>query len=121
MKIGETSYIEYIEGNKVQIRTANGGTVMVTVLENKDDSIMTVFRQGESYEKSNVIDKTSENPEIYLMGPIKVGTNWKASDGTIKTITSIDTELNTEAGKFKCVEVSSKGTDFIFKNTSLQN
>lgn len=112
---GETSFIDYVKGNKVQIRTDNGGTVMVTVLEKKDDCILTVFKQGEFYEKKNVIDKISVNPEVYLKGPIKVGTNWKASDGTVKTITSIDTELNTEAGKFKCTEVTSKGTDFIFK------
>lgn len=112
---GETSYIEYIKGNRVQIRTANGGTIVVTVLEKKDNSIMIVYKQAESYEKKNVIDETSENSEVYLMGPIKVGTNWKTIDGTTKTITSIDTELNTKAGKFKCVEVTSEGKDFVYK------
>lgn len=112
---GETSYIEKIKGNRVQMRTVSDGTTTVTVLAIRENSIIIVFRQVEAYEKKDVIDETSTNTEIYLMGPVQVGTSWNTNDGTIKTITSISAEIKTEAGTFKCIEVTSKGKDFVCK------
>lgn len=112
---GETSCIEKIKGNRVQMRTVNDGTTTVTVLEKRDNNLVIVFRQAEAYEKKDVIDQTSKYTEIYLKGPLQIGTSWKADDGTIKTITSISAEIKTEAGIFKCIEVTSKNKDFVCK------
>lgn len=112
---GEQSYIEYVDNNRVQIKTVSGGTSLVKVIESKEDSISIVYTEGELYNKKNMLSTASNFNEALLKAPIKVGTSWKSDDNTTKTITAVDMDLNTKAGNFKVVEVTKKGKDYLSK------
>lgn len=118
---GEQTYVEYSKDNRVQIKTFNGGTTVVKVLEERNDGVFIVYRKEESYEKKNVLSLNSSKAEVYLKNPIKVGTNWKANDDVTKTITAVDMDLNTKAGKFKVVEVTSQTKEYTFKEYFAEN
>ena len=112
---GEQTYVEYSKDNRVQLKTSNGGTTVVNVLEERKEGVFTVYRSPEFYAKKNVLSMNSSKEEVYLKNPIKVGTNWKTYDGVTKTITAVDMDLNTKAGTFKVVEVTSQTKEYTFK------
>lgn len=112
---GEKSYIEYVEGNRTQIKTASTGTTVVKVLEEKDDAISIVYAQEEFYEKKNMLSQSNNRADILLKAPLKVGTSWTARDGVKETITAVDIPLKTPAGEFKVIEVTKETKDSVSK------
>ncbi len=102
-----TVYVDYISGNRVQIRKNNGGSEIVSVLEKKDGKIMLLSGQGECYYRENFTEKTFKNPEILLMEPIIKGTSWLLpNNGGTRKITGIDVSVTTPNGKYKTVAVT---------------
>lgn len=108
-----TEYVDFLEGNRIQIRRSNGGTEIVYVLEKTADQLVEVFQQAETYYKENFLKKDAANPKIWLKAPIAVGTTWSSSTGETSTITALEKELNLPYGTVKAVEVttvSAQGT-----------
>ncbi|MGI6748168.1 MAG: GerMN domain-containing protein [Anaerovoracaceae bacterium] len=106
-------FTDYASENKVQKRVDNGGSVLVNVYEISDEKLVRKFFRGETYYRENFLEEQDEEQEILLMEPLKKGTSWKLLDGRQRSITGVNTEVETPMGKFKTVEVSTEGNDSI--------
>lgn len=106
-------FTDYASENKVQKRVDNGGSVLVNVYEISDEKLVRKFFRGETYYRENFLEEQDEEQEILLMEPLKKGTSWKLPDGRQRSITGVNTEVETPMGKFKTVEVSTEGNDSI--------
>lgn len=104
-----TVFTDYINENRVQIRSNNGGTETVKVLENKDGQLSIISSKGECYYREDFTNNTGENEEILLKEPLVKGTEWTVLDNKKRFISSIDSDVVTPAGKFKAIEVTTEG------------
>jgi hypothetical protein len=114
------TYVDFLNENMIQIRNINGGTTTVNVYEIKKDSLVRTFSQGETYYKYNYMD-LSNNNEIIIMNPLKVGTAWNLNDGTTRRITGINIDITTPSGSYKTLEITSKYSDSTVKNYYAKN
>jgi hypothetical protein len=109
-----TTIVDYIKGNRVQLRSNNGGTETVKVLENNNGAITLLFLKGECYFREDFTQGPSVNNtgEVILKEPLIKGTTWTLADKRKRTITNVDFEVITPSGKYKTIEVTteSKGS-----------
>lgn len=98
---------DYLEGNKIQRRTDNGGTQSVEVIQVESGVVEQLFQQEEAYYRENMLEKTNGS-EVLIMDPIEVGTQWDLSNGAIRSITGVGVEITTPAGVFNTVEVTTE-------------
>ena len=106
-----TVFIDYKSGNRVQLRSNNGGTEMVKVLENQDGELRILLSRGESYYRENLTQVTNGNMEILLKEPLLVGTNWTLSDSRKRFISNLEVNLTTPLGSYKTLEVTTEGKE----------
>ncbi|NLW23253.1 MAG: GerMN domain-containing protein [Tissierellia bacterium] len=104
----QTTFIEFVDGDRAQIKTFNPGTVIVEVIEYKDGVIKEIFREGEFYHIENMLDSNNESNNIILKEPLEVGTSWTTMNGFKKSITGIDVEVETPYKRFKALEVTTE-------------
>ncbi len=107
-----TTNIDYTSTDKYQLRINNGGTVMVEVIGIDDNQVQLLYSQGETYHRENFLDKTNESSEILLKGPIEKGTTWTLSDGSTRSITAVDVDLETGSGTYSAIEVTTEATNY---------
>ncbi|MEW8996127.1 GerMN domain-containing protein [Clostridium sp.] len=105
------TYVDYINGNKVQLRSNNGGTETVTVLQNSNGEIKKVFQRNECYYRENFTNKVANIEEVLLKEPIVVGTAWKLSDGSKRYISRVDVKISIDSGKCSVLEVTTENTN----------
>jgi len=103
--------VDYIEENRVQIRSNNGGTEMVKVLENKDGELTLLFSREETYFRENLIQSPVNKNEILLKEPLTKGTSWTLADGRKRSITNVEVDVTTPLGTYKTLEVTTEGKD----------
>jgi hypothetical protein len=103
-----TVVTDYLEDDSVQLRTDNGGSETIQVLENKNGELTQVFFRGEAYYRENVIGKTEGEEEILLKEPLVKGTEWTLSDNTKRYISDVDVAIDTPYGTFKALEVTTE-------------
>lgn len=103
--------VDYIEGNRVQIRSNNGGTETVKVLENKDGELNLLFVKGETYYRENLTQSPVNINEILLKEPLAIGTTWTLADGRKRSITNLEVDITTPLGAYKTLEVTTEGND----------
>lgn len=84
-----TMQVQYMDNNRIQYMTNNGGTQVVTVYEKTENEVKVVFTQGEVYYRENMLDRTG-NIGTYLRGPVEVGTTWVNANQQEATITDVD-------------------------------
>lgn len=106
-----TVIIDYKSGNRVQLRSNNGGTEMVKVLENQDGELRILLSRVESYYRENLTQATNGNLEILLKEPLLVGTSWTLSDSRKRSISKLEVELTTPLGSYKTLEVTTEGKE----------
>lgn len=109
------TYVDYIRGDKMQIRKNNGGTEAVLVYAVRDGKLSLTYTRGEIYYKYD-FTAMSGGEDVLLMEPLTVGTAWTAKDGSPRSITSVDTQVETPAGKFTAIEVTTKSKDSTIKD-----
>jgi hypothetical protein len=102
------TYIDYINGNKVQLRSNNGGTETVTVLQNSNGELKKIFQRNECYYRENFTNKVANMEEILLKDPIVVGTAWKLSDGSKRYISKVDMKISIGSGEYSALEVTTE-------------
>ena len=137
-----TTFVDFIDKNenKMQLRTNNGGTEIVQVIEKKDGVLSVVYSKEECYYRDNFIaedrnskrgnteedeqDKAEEEnteedsalqEEILLMEPLEVGTKWNLSDGSERYISGMDVGVTTPAGSYEAIEVTTDYENSITK------
>ena len=117
----QSSYLEFIDGNKAQMKIFNSGTNVIKILEYRENELIESFVEGETYYIENKIDTEMKDESIILKEPLVVGTEWK-SNGNKKTIKAVDKILDLPYGKLKALEVvtdlgeSRKQYDYYSKN-----
>ena len=105
------TYIDYINGNKVQLRSNNGGTETVTVLQNSNGELKKVFQRNECYYRENFTNKSANIEEILLKEPLVVGTTWKLSDGSKRYISKVDVKISIGSGECSALEITTENSN----------
>ena len=122
-----TVFNDYTDKGKerVQQRVSNGGTVMAKVYQIKDGKLVRILSSGEVYYRENLLDAAAvENEEVLLMEPLTKGTSWTLKDGRKRSITGKDVDVETPAGRYKALEVTTEGSggktvDYFVQNVGL--
>jgi hypothetical protein len=100
--------VDYITGNRIQIRRNNGGTETVSVIEYKDGELLKLFSKNEIYYRENFIQNPGNNEEVLLKEPLEKGTTWTLSDNRKRYISGVETSIATPMGIFKTIEVTTE-------------
>ncbi len=103
-------YVDYIRGDKMQIRKNNGGSETVLVYAVKNGKLVCTYSRGETYYKYD-FTPMSDGDDVLLKEPLSKGTAWTAKDGSSRSITSVDSRIETAAGKYTAIEVTTKRKD----------
>ena len=103
--------VDFLTGNSVQLRTNNGGTEMVKVLENKDGMLTMLLSRDECYYRENLTKSPVNKEEILLKEPLIKGTSWTLSDNRKRYISNVDVEVTTPLGKYKTLEVTTQNKE----------
>ncbi len=111
-------YVDFLEGDRIQLRENNGGTEIVRVLEKKDGVLREVINLPETYYKENILSKEPNTDRILLQEPIAVGTSWN-NENESNAITAVDKEIQTPYGTFRAVEVTRKAESDGSKYTNI--
>ncbi|WP_019849506.1 GerMN domain-containing protein [Desulfitobacterium sp. PCE1] len=108
-----TTYVDYIKGGKVQLRTNNGGTETVRVLGLDAGRMIQLLAQGETYYREDLTQSSSLNTsgDVLLKEPLTKGTSWTLADNRKRTITNVNMDLSTPSGNYKVIEVTTEGKD----------
>lgn len=108
-----TVFVDYLKGNRVQLRSNNGGTETVKVLENNNGELTLLLAKGETYYREDFTQgpDLSSQGEVLLKEPLTQGTTWTLADNRKRTISKIDVEINTPSGSYKTIEVTTEGKD----------
>lgn len=107
----KTQYVDYIKGDKIQIRSDNGGTVSTTVLQNINGELVQLNSKGEIYYKQDMTAEAAKQNIVLLKEPLKTGTQWDLADGDKRAITGVDVDVTTPSGNYKALEVTTTYTD----------
>jgi hypothetical protein len=100
-----TQEVVFSEGNRYQLTTDNGGTVMANIFEVRDDSIVNVYKMGESYDHKNLLKEQNNIEAVMLKEPIKMGNKWISEENTYEIIDT-NASITVPLGSFdKCIVV----------------
>lgn len=116
--------VDYIVGNRIQLRTNNGGTEIVKVLENKDGKLTMLLSIAECYYRENLTNSPISKAEILLKEPLIKGTTWTLDNNRKRYISNVEVQITTPLGKYKALEVtttdkSTKILDYYAQNVGL--
>jgi len=114
------TYVDYLSGNTIQIRTINPGTVSVSVYTIKNDALKKVHSEGEIYYRQDFTGIPFELEDILIQEPIAVGNSWTVDDGATRSITALDAEVHVPYGAFKALEVTTEGNDYVIRHYYVQ-
>ncbi|KJS21502.1 MAG: hypothetical protein VR72_10185 [Clostridiaceae bacterium BRH_c20a] len=104
------------EGDRIQLQSATGGTVMAFIYEIKDGQLMVVYSQEEFYEEENILNRENEMSEVILKEPIEAGNTWESGEKQY-TIEAIDAVITTPAGEFKdCIQISVATDEYNYRS-----
>jgi len=104
-------FVDYLTEDRVQLRTNNGGTEVVKVLENKNGNLTMLLSRAECYYRENLTQSPSNKEEILLKEPLVKGTTWTLSDNRKRYISNVDVEVTTPLGKYKTLEVTTENKE----------
>jgi hypothetical protein len=107
----KTEYVDFIKGDKIQIRSDNGGTVSARVLQNINGELIQLNSKGEVYYKQDMTSDTPTQNIVLLKEPLKTGTEWTLADGSKRAITSVGVSVTTPSGDYKALEVTTTNAD----------
>ncbi|MHC1719658.1 MAG: GerMN domain-containing protein [Clostridiaceae bacterium] len=116
-----TSYVDYIKGDKIQIRTNNGGTETARVYQNINGELVLLNTMGEIYYKQDITSAEPKQQDVALKEPLVAGTKWKLADGSTRSITGVDVNVTTPSGKYKALEVTTVGSNSTTKDYYVLN
>jgi hypothetical protein len=106
-----TVWVDYVKGDKIQLRKNNGGTEVASVIQNSNGELKIVFSKEEAYYREDFTTKPANRDEILLKEPLVKGTSWTLPDGRKRYISNIDVDITTPSGSYKALEVTTEGKD----------
>ena len=107
----ETTYVDYLTDDTIQIRAMNPGTTMAKVYRIENGELRMVYSLGEYYYLSDFTGLSNENTDVLLKEPLEVGTEWLSSDGQKRYISDTDKTIDTPAGSFETLVVTTEGDE----------
>lgn len=115
---GFTQIVDWIEGDKVQIKHIDTGAYLAMVYQVTDEYIKLIYAEevsGEGF-KENYLESFNPNREqVILQAPLKLGTKWSVDDSQYE-ITATDVEITTPTGTFTTIEVTQSRDEFEVKS-----
>lgn len=114
-------YVDFIKGNKIQIRSINAGTTMGQVLQYEDGELKLIFSRGEFYYRDDLTSYQSNVNEVILKEPLQKNTSWTLSDGRKRSITGTNVSIDTPSGNYKALEVTTTGNNSTVKDYYVVN
>lgn len=119
------TFVDFIDTNKklIQIRTNNGGSEAVEVLECKDGKLAVLLTKNECYYRDNLMkeDNFTDKEEILLKEPLVTGTEWTLTDGRKRFISNAKAKIETPSGKYTAIEVTTQEKGGISKSYYAKN
>jgi hypothetical protein len=95
----------FSSGNKYQVTIDNGGTVVANVMQVQKDSIVNIYRAGESYNNENILGKANNVNIILLRTPLEKGNFWISEENHYE-IVDTSADVTVPAGEYKdCIAV----------------
>jgi hypothetical protein len=104
----QTTFIEYADEDRAQIKIYNPASAMVKVVEYENGEIREIYREEEFYHIENKTSSHNIVDNVILKEPLKVGNSWSTPDRHKRTITGMDVDIDTPYGKFKALEVTTE-------------
>ncbi|NLZ80249.1 MAG: GerMN domain-containing protein [Clostridiales bacterium] len=114
-------FIDYIDENRMQTRTNNGGSETVRIIEYKNGQLIETLSREETYFRENFLSNPPDSEEILLKEPLTIGTTWTLPDGRKRYISNIDMEISTPASDYLALEVTTEGDNYINYNYYVKN
>ncbi len=105
------AYTEFQEGNKLQRRIDNGGTVTSRVYKWENGKLIRVNSVPEAYVRQNLLSAPETESEVLLQEPLNTGTAWDAANAR-RIITGVNVPVQTPLGTYTALEVTTQGTDY---------
>lgn len=105
------AYTEFQEGNKLQRRIDNGGTVTSRVYKWENGKIIRVNSVPEAYVRENLLNAPETESEVLLQEPLITGTAWDTTNAR-RSITGVDVPVQTPLGTYTALEVTTQGDGF---------
>lgn len=106
------TYVDYIDGDRIQIRDVNPGTTLAKIYEIKDGELRLVLTREEYYYKQNLLYNKTVSYDVLLKEPIEKGTSWTSKDGLKRYISNVDVKVSTPSGEYTAVEVTTEGSNY---------
>ncbi len=111
-----TVYVDYSRPGQVQLAYDNGGTEIHVLYGVGNGKVQILQELPELYVREDLAQLPPlSNGEILLMEPLEVGTTWNVEHG-IRSITAVDVPVDTEAGAFHAIEVTTTSSDVVTKH-----
>lgn len=107
----QKAFIEFVEGNKAQIKIINPGTNLIKIVEYSEGAVVETYSEGEFYHIENMLNTKENKENIILKEPIVVGNSWTTKDGQTKEITSLNAIIDTPYNIFEALEVTTNLDD----------
>lgn len=107
----QKTFIEFVEGNRAQMKIMNPGTVFVKVMEYKNGVLTEVFAEGEFYHIENMLNANTNSNNVILKEPLEVGNTWSNDEGSTLEITSLNKKIETPSGTYDALEVTTEFKD----------
>jgi hypothetical protein len=102
-------YTDYLKGDRLQLRSNNGGSETVRVIELKDGLLTQVLLKGECYYRENLLERVDGEGEVLLKEPLTPGTEWTLSDNRKRYISGSNVSITTPSGSYEALEVTTEG------------
>lgn len=106
------AYTEFQEGNKLQRRTDNGGTVTSRVYKWENGRLIRVNSVSEAYVRENLLNAAETESEVLLQEPLIKGTAWDSANNIKRTITGANVPVQTPVSAYSALEVTAQGPDY---------
>lgn len=111
-----TVYVDYSRPGQVQLAYDNGGTEIHVLYGVGNGKVQILQELPELYVREDLARLPPlSNGEILLLEPLAVGTTWNVEHG-IRAITAVDMPVDTEAGSFNAIEVTTTSPDVVTKH-----
>lgn len=98
-----------------QFANSDTATTTVEIYEYTEDAVVRNFTRMETYFRDNFVDtglaSEGDGGAMLLQLPIEVGNTWESDNGSVYEITDSHVSIETEAGTFEAIEVTSTSED----------
>jgi hypothetical protein len=104
-------FVTYTEGDRIQRRVAAPKMSSTEIIEYKDGALALIYGEPVFYFFESLLDVEPNMSFVILKEPLQTGQTWKPDEYSDVEITSMSTRIDTPAGSFDCMEVSTSYVD----------